>query len=67
MKIPISGETEFEASVQQIDDGQKAMALQTPYTDIQIVTIAENLIETTVFTQLTVVDGIERIMRRKLG
>ena len=49
MKIPISGETEFEAFVQQIEDGQEAVALQNPYTDTQIVTIATNLIESTCF------------------
>ena len=47
MKIPISGETEFEAFVQKIEDGQEAVALQNPYTDTQILTIAENLIEST--------------------
>ena len=30
MKIPISGETEFEAFVQQIEDGKEAVALQNP-------------------------------------
>ena len=49
MKSQISGETEFEACVQQIEDGKEAVALQNPYTDIQIVTIAENLIESTGF------------------
>ena len=49
MKSQISGDTEFEAFVQQIENRQEAMALQTPYTDIQIVTIAENLIEKTGF------------------
>ena len=49
MKIQISGDTEFEAFVQQIEDGQEAVALQNPYTDIQIVTIAKNLIENNVF------------------
>ena len=44
MKIPISGETEFETFVQQIEDGQEVVALHNPYTDTQIVTIAENLI-----------------------
>ena len=44
MKSQISGDTEFEAFVQQIEDGQEAAALQNPYTDIKIVTIAENLI-----------------------
>ena len=48
MKIPISGETEFETFVQQIEDGQEAVALQNPYTDTQIFTIAENLIESIV-------------------
>ena len=33
MKIPISGETEFETFVQQIKDGQEAVALQNPYTN----------------------------------
>ena len=49
MKLPISGETEFKTFVQQIEDGQEAVALQNPYTDTQIVTIAENLIESTGF------------------
>ena len=49
MKSQISGETEFEAFVQQIEDGQEAVALQKPYTDIQIVTISKNLIESTGF------------------
>ena len=48
-KIPISGETEFKAFVQQIGYGQEAVALQNLYTDTQIVTIAENLIESTGF------------------
>ena len=47
MKLPISGETEFETFVQHIKDGQEALALQNPYTNTQIVTIAENLIEST--------------------
>ena len=45
MKIPISRETEFETFVQQIEDVQEAVALQNPYTDTQIFTIAEKLIE----------------------
>ena len=49
MKSPISRETEFEAFVQQIEDGQESVALQNPYTDIQIVTISKNLIESTGF------------------
>ena len=49
MKSQISGDTEFEAFVQQIEDGQEAVALQNPYTDIQIATIAKNLIESTGF------------------
>ena len=49
MKSQISGETEFEAFVQQIEDGQEAVALQNPYTDIQIVNISKNLIESTGF------------------
>ena len=49
MKTQISGETEFEAFMQRIGDGQEAVALQNLYTDIQIVTIAENLIESTGF------------------
>ena len=49
MKIPISKDTSFEAFVQQIKDRQEAVALQNPYTDIQIVAIAENLIENTGF------------------
>ena len=44
MKLPISGETEFDTFVQKIKDGLEAVALQNPYTDTQIVTIAENLI-----------------------
>ena len=44
MKIPISGETGFETFVQQIEDGQEAVALQNPYTNTQNFTIAENLI-----------------------
>ena len=35
--------------MQKIEDGQKVVALQNPYTDTQIVTIAENLIESTGF------------------
>ena len=35
--------------MQQIEDGQEAVALQNPYTDKKIVTIAENLIESTGF------------------
>ena len=49
MNSQISGDTEFEAFVQQIQDGQEAVALQNPYTDTQIVTIAKNLIEITGF------------------
>ena len=49
MKSQISGDTEFEAFVQQIEDIQEAVALQNTYTDIQIVTIAKNLIESTGF------------------
>ena len=49
MKSQISGDTEFEAFFQQIEDGQEVVALQNPYTDIQIVTIAKNLIESTGF------------------
>ena len=49
MKSPISGETEIKGFVQQIEDGQEAVALHNPYTDTQIVTIAENLIESTGF------------------
>ena len=45
MKISITGETELETFVQHIEYGQEAVALQNPYTDTQIVTIAENLIE----------------------
>ena len=44
MKSQISGETESKAFVQQIEDRQEAVALQKPYTDIQIVIIAKNLI-----------------------
>ena len=50
MKSQISRETEFEAFVQQIEDRQEDVALKNPYTDIQIVTIAKNLIEAMVFT-----------------
>ena len=49
MKSQISGDIEFKAFVQQIEDRQKAVALQNPYTDIHIVTIAKNLIESTGF------------------
>ena len=49
MKIPIIRETEFETIVQQMEDGQEAMALQNPYTNTQIVIIKENLIESTGF------------------
>ena len=49
MKSQISGDTEFEAFVQQIEDRQEAVALQNPYIDIQMATIAENLIESTGF------------------
>ena len=49
MKSQISGDTEFEDFVQQIEDGQEAVALQNTYTDIQILTISENLIESTGF------------------
>ena len=35
--------------MQQIEDGQESVALQNPYTDTQIVTVAENLIESTGF------------------
>ena len=49
MKSQISGDTEFKAFVQQIEDGQEAVALQKPYIDIQILTIAKNLIESTGF------------------
>ena len=49
MKSQISGETEFEAFVQQIKDKKEAVALQNPYTDTQIVTISKNLIESTGF------------------
>ena len=52
MKIPISGEIKFEAFVQQIEDGQEAVALHNPYTDTQIVTITENLIESTSFYKM---------------
>ena len=43
MKSQISGETEFEAFVQQIEEGQEAVALQNPHTNIQIVTISKKL------------------------
>ena len=49
MNSQISGDTEFEAFVQKIEDRQEAVALQNPYTDIQIVIIAKNLIESTGF------------------
>ena len=35
--------------MQQIEDRQKSVALQNPYIDIQVLTIAENLIEITGF------------------
>ena len=41
--------TEFETFMQQIKDGQEAVALQNPYTNTRIFTIAENFIETTCF------------------
>ena len=41
MKSQISGDSEFEAFVQQIEDVQEAVALQNPYTDIQIMTIRQ--------------------------
>ena len=47
MKISITGETEFETFVQQIEDIQEAVVLQNPYTTTQIVTNTENLIEGT--------------------
>ena len=47
MKISITGETEFETFVQHIEDGQEEVVLQNLYTDTQVVTIAENLIEST--------------------
>ena len=40
MKIPITGETEFETFVQQIEYGQEAVALQNLYTDSQTLNIA---------------------------
>ena len=49
IKSQIGGDIEFEAFVQKIEDGQEAVALQNPYTDIQIVTIAKKLIESTGF------------------
>ena len=49
MKSQISRDIEFEAFVQKMEDGQEAVSLQNPYTDIQIVTIDENLIESTGF------------------
>ena len=49
MTSQISGDTEFEAFVKNIEDGQETVALQNPYTDIQIVTITEKLIESTGF------------------
>ena len=49
IKIPISGETEFETFVEQIKDRQEAVELHNPYTNTQIVTITENLIESTGF------------------
>ena len=39
MKLRISREIEFETFVQQIEDGQEAMALQNPYTYTQIFAI----------------------------
>ena len=67
MKNQISGDTEFEDFSPQIEDGQKAVALQKPYTDIQIVTISENLIKSTVFTRWNAVNETERTRIRKLG
>ena len=49
MKISITGETEFETFVRQIEDGQEAVALQNTYTGTQFFTIAKNLIESTGF------------------
>ena len=49
MKSEISGDTEFEAFVQQNEDGQEAVSLKNSYTDVQILTIAKNLIESTGF------------------
>ena len=49
MKLPISRETAFKTFVQQIEDGQEAVVLQNRYTDTKIVTIVENLIQSTVF------------------
>ena len=67
MKSQISGDTEFEAFFQHIEDRQEAVGLQNPYTDIQIVPIAKNLIESPGFTQWTAVNVTEQTRRRKLG
>ena len=48
-KSEMSGDTEFEAFVQHIEDGKEDVALKNPYTDIQILNIAENLMESTGF------------------
>ena len=44
--------------MQQIKDGQEAVALQNPYTDTQIVTIAGNLIESTAFYTMDYLEWI---------
>ena len=49
MKSQISRDTAFEVFVKKIEDRQEAVALKKPYTDIQIVTIVKNLIESTCF------------------
>ena len=67
MKSQIGGDKEFEAFGQHIEDGQEAVALQNLYTDIQIVTITEILIENISFTRWTDMNGTERTRRRKLG
>ena len=44
MKIPISGETNFETLVAQIEENQESVAAQNPYSPKQIVTIAYTLV-----------------------
>ena len=47
--------------------GHVELLLQKTYKDVQIVTIAVNLIESTGFTRWTSLNGTERTRRRKLG
>ena len=44
MKTHISGETNFEELVAQIEDNQESVAAQNPYTPMQIVSIAYSLV-----------------------